>query len=136
MTTFDDISFVPHPNVAGGVWGFLTLPNGISLSIVGGGAGLYGDGIHTFEVLASNKDGTPALPADGIMGWQSKEEINILIEQLSGQGEPAETKEEKLQNLAQEIIADLINLRVIDAEVPMERLDKAALYLSRRISML
>ena len=44
MTTFDDISFVPHPNVTGGVWGFLTLPNGISLSIVGGGTGLYGAG--------------------------------------------------------------------------------------------
>jgi hypothetical protein len=88
MTTFDDIPFVPHPNVAGGVWGYITLPNGISLSMVGGGAGLYGDGIHTFEVLASNKDGTPALPDDGIVGWQSKEEINILIEQLSNQETP------------------------------------------------
>jgi hypothetical protein len=61
--------------------------------------------------------------------------LQAILEAKSFLEEGEEDRGERIQNLAQEIIADLINLRVIDAQVPMERLDKAALYIARRISM-
>ena len=69
--TFDDIKFVPHATVPGAVMGRLDLQNGIRLSVVGGGFGLYGDGVDTFEVLVSTHD--------DVIGHQTREDIDELI---------------------------------------------------------
>lgn len=58
--TVNDFDFKPHGVVEGAVQGILRLPNGITVSIVGGGLPsifdglntLYGDGVDTFEVAA------------------------------------------------------------------------------------
>ena len=57
--TVNDFDFKPHGVISDAVQGMLNLPNGITVSIVGGGMGrLYGDGVDTFEVAAwrSNND--------------------------------------------------------------------------------
>jgi hypothetical protein len=74
--TFDNIKFERHPGIRGAIMGRLVLSNGISLSVVGGvGVGLYGDGVHTFEVLVSTHD--------DVIGYQTREDINTLIASLS-----------------------------------------------------
>jgi len=48
---FDNLVFKPHPAVMGGVQATGNFPiNGKWYSVVGGGVGLYGDGVNTFEV--------------------------------------------------------------------------------------
>lgn len=42
-------------------------------------------------------------------------------------------REEYLRFLAEDIIGDLMNLRLINAETPNEKLDLAALYIKRRL---
>lgn len=74
--TFDNIKFERHSTIPGAIMGRLVLPNGTSLSVVGGvGVGLYGDGVHTFEVFASTHD--------DVIGYQTREDINALIASLS-----------------------------------------------------
>ena len=52
--TINDFEFRPHGIIGGAVQGMLNLPNGITVSIVGGGemGRLYGDGKDTFEIAA------------------------------------------------------------------------------------
>lgn len=69
---FDDIQFQPHRVVSGGIQGSLGFPNpdggdDLWISIVGGGDGLYGDGVNTFEVWGSGMDDPH--------GWASKEDV-------------------------------------------------------------
>jgi len=68
--TFEDLEFKPHGVVPGAVHAVLELPNGTSVSVVGGGAGssLYGNGETTFEVWYSEEDDPK--------GHQTIEEIN------------------------------------------------------------
>ena len=74
--TFDNIKFERHSVIPGAIMGRLVLPNGISLSVVGGiDAGLYGNGVNTFEVLVSIHD--------DVIGYQTREDINELISSLS-----------------------------------------------------
>lgn len=55
--TFEDLEFKPHGVVPGAVHALLELPNGTSVSVVGGGSGrLYGDGETTFEVWYSEDE--------------------------------------------------------------------------------
>lgn len=49
-------------------------PSGKDISIVGGGTGLYGDGITTFEMWDFNTSAP--------RGWLSKEEINEYLSKL------------------------------------------------------
>lgn len=51
--TFNDLVFHPHPRIEGGKKSMMEFPNGHKISIVGGGFGLYGDGVNTFEIWRS-----------------------------------------------------------------------------------
>ena len=57
IKTFKDLEFKPHGVVPNGVAAVMYFPFGDNgengwFSVVGGGSGLYGDGVSTFEVLA------------------------------------------------------------------------------------
>lgn len=74
LKTFDDLVFKRHPNtwMIGAVQAVLTFDNNQWVSIVGGGNGLYGDGVTTFELGFELPDGSI-----DVMGWLSKEEITL-----------------------------------------------------------
>lgn len=83
--TFKDIVFKPHNVVKGGVQGLLTLPNNITVSIVGGPT-LYGDGVDTFEVAAwwgDQGDWIRLSKHDDVKGYVEKDEIDFLLFELS-----------------------------------------------------
>jgi len=88
--TFKDLIFKPHKNgIEGAVQAMHELPNGITISVVGGD-GLYGDGINSFEVGAwrtidnflFSHQWIPLSENDDVVGWQSKEEITEIIQKL------------------------------------------------------
>ena len=69
VVTFKDLEFKPHPySPFGGVMSSVELPDDRFISVVGGGTGLYGDGLNTFEIMASNMDGD-------VIGYLTEEEI-------------------------------------------------------------
>ena len=76
LKTFSDLKFERHTNewMVGAIQSILKFDNGHFVSVVGGGQGLYGDGVKTFEV------GFP-LPGDSIdvEGWLSPEEVTTLM---------------------------------------------------------
>ena len=76
LKTFSDLKFGKHGNtwMVGAIQAILNFDNGHFVSVVGGGNGLYGDGVKTFEV------GFP-LPGDSIdvEGWLSPEEVTTLM---------------------------------------------------------
>ena len=76
IKTFSDLKFGRHANhwMDGAVQSVLTFDNKHYVSVIGGGQGLYGDGVKTFEV------GFP-LPDDSIdvEGWLSPEEVTRLM---------------------------------------------------------
>ena len=88
--TLKDFDFKPHAMVEGAVQGLLKLPNGITVSIVGGGDGsfrLCGDGVDTFEMAAwydVNGDWID-LSNDGsdILKYVTKDEILFYLFELS-----------------------------------------------------
>jgi len=73
VKTFDDLVFKPHQNtfMVNAVQAVMEFPNGHSVSVVGGGRGLYGDGVSTFEVWTSWQD--------DVQGWLTKEEVTELM---------------------------------------------------------
>ena len=75
LKTFSDLKFERHTNewMVGAIQAISKFDNGHFVSVVGGGQGLYGDGVKTFEV------GFP-LPGDSIdvEGWLSPEEVTTL----------------------------------------------------------
>jgi hypothetical protein len=74
--TFDDLEFKPHGVVPGAVHAVLELPNGTSVSVVGGGSGrLHGDGVNAFECWYSDED-DPRV-------WQSTFQINEELRERS-----------------------------------------------------
>ena len=93
MKTFKDIKFKPHKVGKGAIQGLLMLDNGIELSVVAG-EGMYSTGkggvreavnkvedASTFEVAIFDQDGK-FIPADNdmVLGWQSREDIDKLIQ--------------------------------------------------------
>ena len=93
MKTFKDISWKQHKLGKGNIQGLLTLDNGIELSIVAG-EGMYYTGkggvreavdkvedVSTFEVAVFDQDGN-FIGADNdlVLGWQSREDIDKLIQ--------------------------------------------------------
>lgn len=56
IKTFKDLEFKVHPNGMGGIQAVMEFDNGHRISVVGGSAGLYGDGITTFEIWRSCDD--------------------------------------------------------------------------------
>ena len=82
--TFRDIVFKPHGVIKGGVQGLVILPNGVTVSIVGG-PNLYGDGVDTFEVGAwwgDHGDWIPLGDGEDIKSFQTKDEIDFLLYEL------------------------------------------------------
>ena len=93
MKTFKDIIFKQHKLGKGNIQGLLKLDNGIKLSIVAG-EGMYSAGktgvrgavdnvedVSSFEVGVFDQDGG-WIPAenDMVLGWQSREDIDKLIQ--------------------------------------------------------
>lgn len=85
---FEDIAWASHANFPEARQGILELPNGITVSVVGGDrrGQLAGDGRETFEVAAWNEDGDMLQLAewDSVLPHQTIPEINFLIRRLSG----------------------------------------------------
>ena len=93
MKTFKDISWKQHKLGKGNIQGLLTLDNGIELSIVAGkGMSSTGKGgvreavdkakdVSTFEVAIFDQAGN-FIGADNdlVLGWQSREDIDKLIQ--------------------------------------------------------
>ena len=88
MKTFNDLTFTKHPNgIDGAVQAKLILDNNITLSVVGGSYGLYGDGKETFEVGAwhnESNDWIKLSDYDDVITWQSKDDIDQIIQRLEG----------------------------------------------------
>ena len=87
--TINDFNFKPHAMVKGGVQGMLNLPNGITVSIVGGGDEphrLYGDGIDTFEVAAWYGDNNAWITLgdnSDVLTYVTKDKIPFILLDLS-----------------------------------------------------
>ena len=85
VPTFRDVVFKPHGVIKGGVQGLVKLPNGVTVSIVGGPT-LYGDGVDTFEVAAWWGDhGDWIVLGDGedIRSYQDTDQVTHILFELS-----------------------------------------------------
>ena len=93
MKTFKDITFKQHKLGKGHIQGLLMLDNGIELSVVAG-KGMYSSGksgvrtsindvkdASSFEVAVFDTDGK-FIDSDAgqVLGWQSREDIDNLIQ--------------------------------------------------------
>ena len=82
---FDDLVFKAHPNkMEGSVQALHELPNGITISVVGG-QGLYGNGQSSFEIAAWHKEGHDWIELSEnqeVLGWQSKEQVTEAIQKI------------------------------------------------------
>ena len=86
--TVNDFDFKPHAIIGGAVQGLLNLPNGITVSIVGGGemGRLYGDGVDTFEIAAWSTDTGDWINLgddDEILRYVDKDKLQIILLDLS-----------------------------------------------------
>ena len=101
INSFEDLVFAPHRNkMEGSVQALHELPNGITISVVGG-QHLYGDGINSFEVGAWRTHSSQwedywirLSEHDDVLGWQSKENVTEIIQKL--------LKEYKIENTNEE----------------------------------
>lgn len=66
-----DFKKKPHEVVPGAMQWTLEKDGEITISVVGGGFGIYGNGKTTFEMYDFREDGP--------QGWLTKEEINIHL---------------------------------------------------------
>ena len=86
MKKFEDISWKQHRIGKGSIQGLLMLDNGIELSVVAGptmyslpkDAGNSPDDFDKFEVAVFDDGG--GFIGDDVIGWQSRSDINKLIE--------------------------------------------------------
>ena len=81
-----ELNFVPHPNGLGGVQCKIKTDNGYTISIVGGGIGLYGDGKTTFEVAVwegDNGDWVRLSPYDDVLPHQTIDTVHQIIDDIS-----------------------------------------------------
>jgi hypothetical protein len=76
---FENLVFKSHPNGMGGIQATGNFPiNGKWYSVVGGGIGLYGDGVTTFEVWGDDMDDPIGyLTKDGVEEWLLDMQSNI-----------------------------------------------------------
>jgi hypothetical protein len=92
--TLKDFEFKPHGVIKGAVQGMLKLPNGITVSIVGGGLQsivggmnrLRGDGVDTFEVAAwytDSGDWIKLSDYDDVKSYVDKDDLLFLLFELS-----------------------------------------------------
>ena len=81
-----DLKFLPHPNGVGGVQCKIDTDNGYTISIVGGGLGLYGDGKTTFEVAVwegDNGDWIKLSPYNDVLGHVTIDTVHQIIDDIS-----------------------------------------------------
>ena len=81
-----ELNFVPHPNGLGGVQCKIKTDNGYTISIVGGGIGLYGDGVNTFEVAAwegDNGEWIKLSPYNDVIGHVTIDTVHQIIDNIS-----------------------------------------------------
>ena len=72
---FENLEFKPHRLGFGAVQATGHFPvNGKWYSIVGGGRGLYGDGVNTFEVWGDGMD--------DVMGWMTIDDVEDWLLQM------------------------------------------------------
>mgnify|MGYP003681218445 FL=1 len=74
IKTFSDLKFGPHKVVPKGVSAYLDFDNNHFVSVVGGGQGLYGDGVTSFEVGFPDESGHIE-----VEGHLSPEEVTELM---------------------------------------------------------
>lgn len=77
VKTFKDLKFGQHKSILtpSAVSSYLEFDNGHFVSVVGGAAGLYGDGKDTFELGYLNND----LTNMEVIGWLTPEEITKVM---------------------------------------------------------
>jgi hypothetical protein len=78
-----ELVFKSHPYIEGGIQCRIDFPNGYRISIVGGGRGLYGDGIQSFEVWSTITEKSH----DGVKGYQTKKQVLAHINYLRNKEE-------------------------------------------------
>jgi hypothetical protein len=81
-----NLNFLPHPNGLGGVQCKIKTDNGYTISIVGGGIGLYGDGVNTFEVAAwegDNGEWIKLSPYNDVIGHVTIDTVHQIIDDIS-----------------------------------------------------
>lgn len=76
--TFDDLVFNNHPSGVG-KHARLILDNGIEVSVVHGPGYYSGDGTYEIAMLVEGKF-LPLDRWDDVLGWQTAEEIDTLLE--------------------------------------------------------
>ena len=89
---FVDLDFNAHRTTNNAIQAKLDLGNGIEISVVAhkdkkpSFGGLYGDASNgTYEVAVfHNNDFVPLSVADDVIGWQTKDDINDLMDKLQG----------------------------------------------------
>lgn len=92
--SFQDLKFNAHAVHAGGVQARLDLRNGLQISVVAmkdkdqSFGGLYGNASKgTYEVAVFRNDSMlPLASFDDVLGWQTKDDINKLMDNLQGDG--------------------------------------------------
>lgn len=93
--TFEDLEFKRHAVQADGVQARLDLRNGLQISVVAmkdrdqSFGGLYGNASKgTYEVAVFGNDDSmlPLASFDDVLGWQTKDDINKLMDNLQGDG--------------------------------------------------
>lgn len=90
IKTFDDLVFGVHQIAGlGSVQAMHELPNGITISVVGGFPkegymSLGGDGVQTFEVAAWHRIDHEwiELAEGGVLGWQTREQVTEAIQKI------------------------------------------------------
>jgi len=87
MKTFNDLVFKPHKLGMGGVQARMKLNNGYSISVVGGGHRLYGDGFNTFEVAIFDRQNEMIMlqEDDQVLGWRTKDEVTEIIQKYDNE---------------------------------------------------
>ena len=92
--SFQDLKFNAHAVKADGVQARLDLGNGLQISVVAmkdkdqSFGGLYGNASKgTYEVAVFRNDSMiPLALYDDVLGWQTKDDINKLMDSLQGDG--------------------------------------------------
>jgi hypothetical protein len=87
----------PHP-MGVGVMARIPLSDSLSLSVVGGAPGLYGDGVDTFEIAITGPNGLLDLPnGDQVCGYVEREKILQFIEKTKKDVKNIEKKVDMLK---------------------------------------
>jgi hypothetical protein len=90
IKSFDDLVFGVHSIAGlGSVQAMHELPNGITISVVGGMPSdgymrLNGDGVHTFEVAAWHRTDHEwiKLGEGNVLRWQTREQVTEAIQKV------------------------------------------------------